>query len=385
MYASIISKLMLLAIALMWHSVANAATKVTLRDRVETTKYVVRLGDVAEIECDHAEESRALAELPLLPAPAAGAKRFLQKRELEDLLVARGVDLKAVAIEGAPQIAMLGPTQPSHRTSAASDNRTTVFDRRAALTQGRVESVLPTSSPASRDTTAVVNEAIGTLISKYLKTKSSDAESWSVQCEIPKRHAAALAAATSAPICDGGRAPWTGRQRFEISFGSPHGTTRIPVYADVKPAVLPIVVATRAMMRGDVITAADLELQDIDYVSRQGDRRTISHSIETLLGMEVRQPIAAGSMVFTESLQPPLMVKRGDLIQISTQSGGIRVRTTARALQDRAQGQLVEVESLATKEKFDARVVGPGEAVIVGGAARTIAGRASTTESTRLR
>jgi flagella basal body P-ring formation protein FlgA len=166
-------------------------------------------------------------------------------------------------------------------------------------------------------------------------------------------------------LCKGGAAPWTGRQRFEISFATATGTAKFSVYADVTPAATPVVVTMRAMARGEVVTAADLELQDVGYVPKPYERRTVARSIDMLVGMEVRQPISAGSMVFTDAVQPPLLVKRGDVIRISSQSVGIRVRTTAKALQDRSHGQLVEVESLATKERFDARVVGRGEAVIV--------------------
>jgi flagella basal body P-ring formation protein FlgA len=211
----------------------------------------------------------------------------------------------------------------------------------------------------------VLKDGICSLISSYLKTRTIDAGSCTVTCEVPERYLALLANATSRPNCQGGAAPWTGRQRFEISFATAAGSTKFFVYAEVQPAAAPVVVATRAMARGEVLTAADLELQDVAYLPKVGDRRVVARSIDSLIGMEVRQPISAGSMVYLEAVQPPVLVKRGELIRISSQSGGIRVRTTARALQDRSQGQLVEVESLTTKQRFDVRVVGPGEAAIV--------------------
>jgi len=45
----------------------------------------------------------------------------------------------------------------------------------------------------------------------------------------------------------------------------------------------------------------------------------------------------------------------------------------------------VEVESLATKERFDARVVGPGEAVIVAIAAPAISERQGPIRTTQQR
>jgi flagella basal body P-ring formation protein FlgA len=59
-----------------------------------------------------------------------------------------------------------------------------------------------------------------------------------------------------------------------------------------------------------------------------------------------------------------VLVKRGEVITISSQAGGIRVRTTARAREDGARGDLVQVESLETRERFEVRVVGPREAAV---------------------
>jgi flagella basal body P-ring formation protein FlgA len=316
------------------------------------TRHVVRLSDVAEIECDDHEQARELKSLPLMPAPAAGSQHFVRQQEVMDSLAAHGFDLTSLTVGGASQVIIVarpdGAPQRNESTGGAA-NKLPISDVRQPDSDGA----------------AILSDGVATMISNYLKTKSADAASWTVTCDLPPRHAASLAAATSRPVCKGGAAPWTGRQRFEISFATAKGTTKFAVYADVTPAAMPVVVTTRALARGEVVTAADVELQEVGYVPKPNERRVAARSIDMLVGMEVRQPIPAGSMVFTDAVQPPLLVKRGDVIRISSQSGGIRVRTTAKALQDRSHGQLVEVESLATKERFDARVVGPGEAVIV--------------------
>ena len=69
-------------------------------------------------------------------------------------------------------------------------------------------------------------------------------------------------------------------------------------------------------------------------------------------------------MLLADQVQAPILVKRGDLITVTSQSGGIRVRTSARALHDGAHGDLVQVESLESREKYDARIVGPREAAV---------------------
>ena len=63
-------------------------------------------------------------------------------------------------------------------------------------------------------------------------------------------------------------------------------------------------------------------------------------------------------------MQLPFLVKKGDLITVVSQTGGIRVRTSARSLQDGAHGALVQVESMASKQHYDARVVGLREVAV---------------------
>jgi flagella basal body P-ring formation protein FlgA len=87
-------------------------------------------------------------------------------------------------------------------------------------------------------------------------------------------------------------------------------------------------------------------------------------SVEKLIGMEAKQSIQAGDILFTDSVSAPILVKRGDVITIVSQSGGIRVRTSGKALQDAAHGELVQVEAIGSKAKYDARVTGTREASV---------------------
>jgi flagella basal body P-ring formation protein FlgA len=139
---------------------------------------------------------------------------------------------------------------------------------------------------------------------------------------------------------------------------------QVPIYAEVTATSAPVVVAVQPIARGDVFTAAHIELRAVDYTPKATDRRAVVDSVEKLIGMEARQAIQAGDVVFTDQVQAPVLVKRGEVVTVSSQAGGIRIRTTARARRDGARGELVEVESLETRERFDARVVGLRETAV---------------------
>jgi flagella basal body P-ring formation protein FlgA len=208
-------------------------------------------------------------------------------------------------------------------------------------------------------------DELSRLIVGYLDTKTSEAATWRVSCDLADRHLALLAAATSPPVVQGGQAPWTGRQRFVVAFDTRDGAVHLPIYAEVTTTSKPVVVAVEPLSRGEVITAAHLELRAVDFLPKAAGRRTPVESLEGLIGMEARQAIQAGAVVFSDQVQSPVLIKRGEVISVSSHAGGIRVRTTARARQDGAKGDVVQVESLETRERFDARVVGVGEAALI--------------------
>jgi flagella basal body P-ring formation protein FlgA len=347
-----------------------ATVDILLHEQVTASAPVIRLGDVARIVTADRQRARDLSSLLLMPAPAPGTQRFLRKREVEDLLVAHGEDLLQLRLEGATQVAITNPNISSGNDDGrpiATHNAVAPMNRHAAILAGYAEPV-GNSQPAGLVDNDLRDE-VKRIISNYVIEKTGEAAEWRVTCEVSARYLAQLDAATSPPICSGGTAPWIGRQQFIISFATVEGAVRIPVYADVAPAAMPVVIAIQPIARGAVITAADVELQTVETVPAATGRRLPLTSVEQLIGMEARQAIGAGDVIFTDKVQAPIFVKRGELITVVAQGSGIRVTTTARARQDGARGELVQLESLETREIYDARVTGFREAAVFTAAA----------------
>ena len=78
------------------------------------------------------------------------------------------------------------------------------------------------------DSAAMLNDGICTLISSYLKTKSAEAGDCTVTCDVAAAAPGVARGGDFAARLPGGAAPWTGRQRFEISFATAAGTTKFP-------------------------------------------------------------------------------------------------------------------------------------------------------------
>jgi flagella basal body P-ring formation protein FlgA len=344
---------------------AEAAVEVKLRERVVPKSSVVRLDDVAEISSADRQQARQLAAVPLMPTPAPDTERYLRKREIADMLAANGVELGDIRFDGAEQVAIAAPA--GVRTVAlveSSNGGDMAGNRHAAILAGASVTSAKTQTPLDELRANELRDQFGRIIGEYVKVKTGKPDPRRIDCNVTERQLVQLAGATSAPVCDGGNAPWSGRQKFIVSFATADGTVHMPVYADVAAPAGPVVVATRAVARGNVITAADVEVQKIEPNSKTNGQRAVVDSIEKIIGMEARQAIQAGEVVYADQVLSPVLVKRGDLITVVTQSGGIRVRTSARALQDGANGALVQVESLESKQHYDARVVGLREVAV---------------------
>lgn len=82
------------------------------------------------------------------------------------------------------------------------------------------------------------------------------------------------------------------------------------------------------------------------------------------IGSVTRSRLAQGSVVRPEDLETPLIVRKGDLVSAHCISGGVVVKTPARALSDARAGELVECRVERSKKTFLARADSKGRVVV---------------------
>lgn len=369
-----------IAVALVVATPSWAACEVKLRDRVAPKSSVVRLGDVAEVVGVDRQQSRRLAAVPLMPAPAPSTQRYLRKQEIADMIAASGFELGEVRFSGAQRVAIesASPVKQAAFETPTGDADAAPLNRHAALLAGKA---LPadTSQPLDEAQANEAKSLARQAIADYVKRVTAKPEVGEIECSPNDKQLAQLAAAKTAPVCSGGAAPWTGKQKFSLSFATAAGPVEMPVYASVNEAPIPVVVALRAVPRGNPLTAADVEVRRMD--PKSAGQRASFDSIEQVLGLEARQPLQPGAIVFSDDVRSPILVKRGELISVAAQGGGIRVRTTAKSLQEGSKGDLIPVESLQTKQRFDVRVAGFREATIFTASRENVAQQTAGSES----
>jgi flagella basal body P-ring formation protein FlgA len=318
-----------------------AAAELRLRAQCNPAGPVVTLGDVAEIESADARQTAALAAIELFPAPSGGEQRLIQFREIQDLLLLRGVNLTEHRFSGSSEVTVEPPIARSHT---------------------------PTGRPISAGEIQRIKRRIGEALVKYLSEHATTPQTagptdvpglaqpgrMAVEFDLNDDQARVLADPVRAISVAGGSAPWVGVQSFDLSIEGPKGAAHVALEAKVR-SIAPVVVVLRPLARGAVIREGDVQLKPLAAAEKLPG---VLHAIEEAIGHELVRPLSTDSPVLTECLRAPLSVHRGEVVTVYAQSGAIRIRTNARARDEGSVGELVAVESLLNRTTYYARVSG---------------------------
>jgi flagella basal body P-ring formation protein FlgA len=294
---------------------------------------LVTLGDVAKISAATPEQARRLAAVELFPVPPAGGSRVLRVRELQDLLLLRGVNLAEHRLIGSNEV-----------TIAA-----------AKKTESIRES--PLSLPVQKRSQHRLEEAL----SHYIKQQTGADAPRQFHFELTPDQARTVANPSQPLSLQGGRAPFAGVQVFQCAVHTPEGWKHFPVQVEVAvPAA--VVTAAHSLSRGAIIRQTDLVLTQVEVREREN---AVFHSLEEVIGKQTACAVPEGKALTAEAVQSQSYVHRGEVITVSARAGGIRVRTTARAKDDGALGDLIAVETLSDRKTFYARVCGIRETEVL--------------------
>jgi flagella basal body P-ring formation protein FlgA len=322
-----------MAITVAFTAVSAGAAEIRFRPECRPQSRVVALGDVAEVLAADAAKAQTLQAMELFPAPPPGQRKFVQVREMQDLLLLRGLNLVEHQLSGSSQVTVIGPE-----------------------VAGRVAATSSVPAADQKSAEAIVRQAI----LRYLRELGD--EPWEVRFELSAEQAGLVMDSRGHVLIGGGMPPWTGPQRFELTVSAKEGVQRSTLDVEVKLPP-PVVVATVPIPRGATIHADYVQYQRLE----QFPVGTPFLSLEEVLGKETMRPIPAGTAIQTNHVRPALLVRRGDTISICAHTEGIRVTTQARATEEGAAGDMIAVESLQGRQVYFARVSGIKQAEVACG------------------
>lgn len=351
------------------------AAEIKLLDEARASGSIVRLGDLARIATSDARERARLAELPIMPKPAPGARQFVSSQSIRELLAAQGESPSAHRFGGAYRVLVTTPVErtplssesntPGWRTTTrragatsvgfrkpagsgatapvARRSRTTLADRKAAE---RVEAMITERLQAHLDAELRTSEAAEPLLVRGVELSATAARELPMLDRQPLR----VRFPTAAPLAPG-------RVSASVWPASRDESDAFRVVVDlIEPTYR--IVATTPLQRGALITASAVKremipVEEIDRSPAGGYAR-----LDEAIGKEATRSIRAGALVSDANTAPPLLVRRGDDVTVTSGGGGISVSLRAIARADGREGDLVPIEAYDRREKFNARVVG---------------------------
>ncbi len=140
--------------------------------------------------------------------------------------------------------------------------------------------------------------------------------------------------------------------------GQEAGRVRVTAQIDL---TTPALVATRALAKGHVLEEEDLSLTQVPYAQAKGALTDPSLAV----GQTLKAALTAGEPVRDRNLTKSIMVRRGDMVTIIAQQGGLTVSASGQARQDGALGDTIGIVNLNSKKVVNGRVIGPNQVEII--------------------
>lgn len=328
----------LLALAILsvigWTSPATAAT-LCLRPEYVSHGASVTLGDLCEIkQCDE-NTQQALAAIPLFPSPPLGETRFVRREELRDSLILRGIDVTMHEWSGAACVKIVtSPEVPDQATQ-----------------------VQATSSAAAKQLRDRAEGRLRAALEHYFTITYPTLPRCRFLFDLAPEDLRWLAAAGAEVVVQADLPIARDRRQITARIQTPGGvrTTKLIVQLAEKPSV---VVAARPLSRDAILSPEDLVTSE----TAEGVDADVVTTVQEAVGRQITVSLSAGRPIPKSALRDPLVVRRGEVVQVVVKAPGVVVRTLGRAKDDGLLGHMVPIETIDERGKtIMGRVVGRQE------------------------
>ncbi len=334
--------------ALLGLSVECRAADITLRQSAGVGRGFVRLSDIAVVEGFETEIAAKINSIFCGSSPLPGESRTIVLSYVKMRLEQSGQDVRNIRFKGATEVkvtssAIVKISWPEEKPRPAS--KPAVAEPAGTLKErivARIVGIIAEREALNPADISITIRRLGRTLEKAPDTSKIT----SVR-QIGRRGTSSKA--VCAVDIDTGKARRSGT-----------------VTADVQ-IIAAVVVAKRDIAAGTRLAAEDVETARIP-ISGSPDR--FLHSVSEALGKETGRAIAKGEPVPGASAKKPVVMKRGDIVQVTVRCAGkdISVKTTGIVQQSGRLGEMVKVKNAASGKEFMAKVVGGKDVEVIVGA-----------------
>lgn len=303
----------------------------------------VRIGDVCDLEGFDAETYERVRDIVITDAPQPGGSVQITLDHVRAAMAREGVNLATVVVKGASRCAVTRPEGRAVPADAPADPQAAA----AASARTLRQAVQDFFQQELAETDGRVNVQFGRTAEPVLDLSEPEFE-----FVVSRRSARSL-----------------GLVSLEVAVRREGKTVQVVPMPVTVSLTRPVVVARRAINAQAPIRAEDLQLVEMTFT--QVGQAGLTEP-QRAVGQRAKRFIAAGETLHLRMLEPVPLVHRGQIVDVHTLAGGIRLVTAAKAMQSGAFGDLIELRSHdGAKRTLTAVVTGPRRVEVKPGGAQT--------------
>jgi len=313
---------------------------IRLHDQAGVTGDQVRLRDVAELQ---GVNTPTLGDIVLATLGPDEQNTTVTLTRIRDQLSQHGVNWGKLSLRGYAQCHVTRRANPAQTVRASPSP--------APLIANPMEEI-------SLSSTITLRERLVEFIAKFAETDPTE-----LRITFANHNDPALSQST-----------WQDRYEFEPISSTALGrvpivvrrfrddrlvdSTRITV--DVARRYM-AAVATRSIGRGQMFTPGDVEIREV-YLD--GSAKPVA-DLSQVIGETAGAIIRADAVLYDDDLRSPLLVRRGQLMTVRCISGGLVIKTVARAKENGVRGQIIQVRNERTREYYAVRLTSTQEGIAI--------------------
>lgn len=312
-FCAILFWAVVLTLSVLMQDQAEAAAQIELRSEAAVSGPMVRLTDIAHIETQDVELMKQLEAIEIVRSPLVGQTRWVMSNQIERRLKHYGVDPQQI------QISTSGPIKVVRQTVKLN----------AEKIRGAVERYIHHHAPWDPD-----QLKIGSI--KFKQDLNVPPGKVTLTVQTPKHSDWLGAVLFSVEVKVGGRLS----QKVSVP-------ANIEVWSDV-------VLAAKPLGKYQPITSKGIKVVRMNLAHVPAN--TILNA-DDIMGQRTKRNIAVNSVLRSDQIEMPPLVKRGDMVQAVATSSSFKVSVQAMVKENGGKGEMIRVLNLRSKKIIYAQVI----------------------------
>lgn len=152
----------------------------------------------------------------------------------------------------------------------------------------------------------------------------------------------------------------TGIRRIIVRSGGAGGAALTPAVQTRGASTVEVLAYARNIAAGETIEPEDVVWTTVQAHQAPSDG---ADDAEEVIGLQARRPLRSGAAVRSADLARPRVIARGDMVDVTYESGGISLTLRGRALEAATVGEAFRVQNLESGRTIEVVAVEPGRAL----------------------